>query len=42
VVEVLRQLVWERSLDRLDDYLHELQGKKPQRGGGSSPNWNPR
>jgi predicted ATPase len=32
VVEVLRQLVWERSLDRLDDYLHELQGKDKQRG----------
>ena len=32
VVEVLRQLVWERSLDRLDDYLHELQGKEKRRG----------
>jgi predicted ATPase len=32
VVEVLRQLMWERSLDRLDDYLHELQGKDKQRG----------
>lgn len=31
VVEVLRQLVWERSLERLDDYLHELQGKQPPR-----------
>ena len=31
VVEVLRQLVWERSLDRLDDYLHELQGKETRR-----------
>jgi class 3 adenylate cyclase/tetratricopeptide (TPR) repeat protein len=32
VVEVLRQLVWERSLDRLDEYLHELQGKEPRQG----------
>jgi class 3 adenylate cyclase len=32
VVEMLRQLVWERSLDRLDDYLHELQGKETPRG----------
>jgi class 3 adenylate cyclase len=42
VAEVLRQLVWERSLDRLDDYLHELQGKELQRGrasarGGGNP-----
>src|SRR3984957_7887027 len=35
VVEVLRQLVWERSLDRLEDYLHELQGKE-KRGGRAS------
>src|SRR6202040_2112848 len=32
VAEVLRQLVWERSLDRLDDYLHELHGKEKRRG----------
>jgi class 3 adenylate cyclase len=35
VVEVLRQLVWERSLDRLDDYLQELQGKEKRRGRAS-------
>jgi len=36
VAEVLRQLVWERSVDRLDDYLHELQGKEKQRGRASA------
>jgi tetratricopeptide (TPR) repeat protein len=38
---MLRQLVWERSLDRLDDYLHELQGKKPRRGGGGANGGDP-
>jgi class 3 adenylate cyclase len=41
VVEVLRQLVWEPSLDHLDDYLRELQGKKPQRVGGSANGGDP-
>jgi class 3 adenylate cyclase len=41
VVEMLRQLVWERSLDRLDDYLHELQGKEPRRGRESARGGDP-
>jgi class 3 adenylate cyclase/tetratricopeptide (TPR) repeat protein len=41
VAEVLRQLVWERSLDRLDDYLHELQGKERRRGRASARGGDP-
>ena len=32
ISEVLRQLVWEQSLDRLGDYLHELQIKNKNAG----------
>ena len=41
VAEVLRQLVWERSLDRLDDYLHEVQGKEKRRGQASARGGDP-
>ena len=32
VVEVMRQLVWEQSFDRLDDYLRELQNQSEKTG----------